>query len=82
MLEDPQLQARGHFQTIEHPETGPAPHAQVAWRLSATPSPPQQAAPCFGQHNDYVLKDLLGMSDEEVAQLAEERVIAREQRKE
>lgn len=82
VLEDPQLQARGHFQTIEHPETGPAPHAQVAWRLSATPSPPQRAAPCFGQHNDYVLKDLLGMSDEEVAQLAEERVIAREQRKE
>jgi hypothetical protein len=26
-------------------------------------------APCLGQHNDYILKEVLGMSDDEVAEL-------------
>jgi len=26
-------------------------------------------APCLGQHNEYVLKEILGMSDDEVADL-------------
>jgi crotonobetainyl-CoA:carnitine CoA-transferase CaiB-like acyl-CoA transferase len=82
LLEDRQLRARGYFRTIEHAEAGVSPHGQVAWRLSATPSPPERPAPCLGEHNDLVLKGLLGMSDAEVAQLAEERVIASERRQE
>ena len=26
-------------------------------------------APCLGQHNEYILKEILGMSDDEVAEL-------------
>jgi crotonobetainyl-CoA:carnitine CoA-transferase CaiB-like acyl-CoA transferase len=26
-------------------------------------------APCLGQHNEYVLKEILGMSDGEIADL-------------
>lgn len=76
LFEDPQLRARGYFRTIEHLEAEAMPHGQVAWRLSATPSLPERPAPCFGQHNDHVLRELLGMSDAEVAELAEEGVIA------
>jgi crotonobetainyl-CoA:carnitine CoA-transferase CaiB-like acyl-CoA transferase len=34
-------------------------------------------APCLGQHNDYVLGELLGISDEEMAILEEKGVIGR-----
>ena len=26
-------------------------------------------APCLGQHNEYVLKEILGMSDDEIGDL-------------
>jgi len=32
-------------------------------------------APLLGEHNDYVFRDLLKMSKEEIAQLQEEQVI-------
>jgi hypothetical protein len=32
-------------------------------------------APLFGQHTDYVFKELLGMSDEEVAKAIDEGVV-------
>jgi crotonobetainyl-CoA:carnitine CoA-transferase CaiB-like acyl-CoA transferase len=30
-------------------------------------------APCLGEHNDYVLGNLLGLSKEEIAQLKENK---------
>lgn len=45
------------------------------WRMSATPPSIQRAAPELGEHNDYVLGELLGLSVEERQRLAAEKVI-------
>jgi crotonobetainyl-CoA:carnitine CoA-transferase CaiB-like acyl-CoA transferase len=68
-MADPQLIHRGHFITVEHPEVGPVPIEGSHILLSATPAVVTAPGPTFGQHNDYVLRDLLGMSEDEVIEL-------------
>ena len=67
--DDPQLRVRGHFVTVAHPELGPVPVESSRFRLSRTPGQVAWPGPTFGQHNDQVLRDLLGMSDEEIVEL-------------
>ena len=65
---DPQLKHRGFFRELEHPEIGRYHSAAPAFLLSKSPYELQRA-PLIGEHNEYVLKDILGMSDEEIAEL-------------
>src|SRR5262249_30738924 len=66
---DRQLEARGHLVGADHPELGRIPLESSRMRFSATPAKPLTHTPTFGEHNDYVLRDVLGMSDEEVIEL-------------
>jgi benzylsuccinate CoA-transferase BbsF subunit len=68
LFNDPQLQHRGHFRTLNHTHMGPVPYDGPSFRLSKTPDT-QFAAPCLGEHNELVLKEFLGMTDEEVVAL-------------
>jgi crotonobetainyl-CoA:carnitine CoA-transferase CaiB-like acyl-CoA transferase len=43
------------------------------WKSALTAQNPP--APLLGEHNDYVFKELLGMTDSEIARLTEKRVI-------
>jgi len=72
---DPHLQERQTYLEVEHPTTGVDFIANTAWRLSDNPTEIRHRSPLLGEHNSYVLKDLLGISDEEIAQLTEEKVI-------
>ncbi|MBI4639409.1 MAG: CoA transferase [Candidatus Tectomicrobia bacterium] len=74
LLTDPHLKERGFFEMVAHPDAGTHPYAGTAWRMSKTPGGLRMPAPGLGQHNEYVFKDLLGMSDEEIRQLYEEEV--------
>jgi crotonobetainyl-CoA:carnitine CoA-transferase CaiB-like acyl-CoA transferase len=65
---DEHLKARGYYVYLEHPEAGRTAYDGPPFRLSKTPARFHDAAPMLGQHNDYVCKELLGMSDEEVAE--------------
>jgi crotonobetainyl-CoA:carnitine CoA-transferase CaiB-like acyl-CoA transferase len=47
-------------------------------KLSKTPPYPRRPAPCLGQHNEYVLGEILGLSQEEIAQLEEKDIIGTE----
>ncbi|MCH7999670.1 MAG: CoA transferase, partial [Chloroflexi bacterium] len=38
-------------------------------KLSATPGKLRSPAPLLGEHTEYVCKEILGLSDEEVADL-------------
>lgn len=69
IVNDPQLNHRGTHVIIEHPEIGPHIHQLPPYRLSKTPPEIRMPAPCIGQHNEYILKDVLGMSDEEISDL-------------
>ncbi|UCG82022.1 MAG: CoA transferase [Dehalococcoidia bacterium] len=69
LVRDAQLNHRGTHVTLKHPEVGEHIYAQPPYRLSKTPPELTMPAPCIGQHNEYVLKEILGMSDDEVADL-------------
>ena len=78
LLFNDHLRDRGFYEVVRHhPGTGmpPLPYASRPWKLSETPAVPPMAAPLMGEHNGLVLKDLLGLSAEEVERLEREGVI-------
>jgi crotonobetainyl-CoA:carnitine CoA-transferase CaiB-like acyl-CoA transferase len=76
LTRDPHLEARGYYPTYDHPEAGVQRTARPVWRLARRPFAGVRPAPCFGEHNVEVLRDLAGYSDAEIAALAESGVIA------
>ena len=74
MFEDPQFNHRGYFVPLEHAEIGLHHYDGVAFQFSRTPGGPRFAAPCLGQHNEYVYREILGMSQEEYEALTKEGV--------
>jgi crotonobetainyl-CoA:carnitine CoA-transferase CaiB-like acyl-CoA transferase len=48
------------------------------WKFSKTPLSIRLPANCLGEHNEYVLGSLLGMTEDEIAQLEAERIIGKE----
>jgi crotonobetainyl-CoA:carnitine CoA-transferase CaiB-like acyl-CoA transferase len=65
---DPQLAHRNYFRPLEHQEMGEVPYAGHQFRIKGYDSGPRFAAPVLGQHNEYVLREILGMTDDEVAE--------------
>ncbi|MBI2766454.1 MAG: CoA transferase [Chloroflexi bacterium] len=66
LYRDPQLTHRGFFVTLNHTVMGPTPYDGLVTRYSETPGRLSKAAPCLGEDNDYVLREILGLSDDEV----------------
>jgi crotonobetainyl-CoA:carnitine CoA-transferase CaiB-like acyl-CoA transferase len=78
LMEDPHLRERGFFERTAHAEAGVWEMDGVPWRLSLTPAHVRVSAPCFAEHNDYVFRHLLGLSQEEVAELERQGVTGRQ----
>ncbi|MFC1989525.1 CaiB/BaiF CoA transferase family protein [Chloroflexota bacterium] len=72
---DHQLRAREQYVTLDHPEIGVCHVDNVPFRLSETPGQVRHHAPLLGQDNDYVYRELLGMSEEEMDRLIVEEII-------
>ena len=68
LFKDPQLRHREHFQKLEHNEIGSYTYELPSMRFSGNPHQPQRPAPLLGEHTEYVLKDLLGYTEEEVTE--------------
>jgi crotonobetainyl-CoA:carnitine CoA-transferase CaiB-like acyl-CoA transferase len=66
---DPQLRHRGFFVALEHPVMGRCEYEGLTTRFSAKPVQLQRPAPTLGQHTDEVLRDLLGLGDDEIESL-------------
>ncbi|MBI2910653.1 MAG: CoA transferase, partial [Chloroflexi bacterium] len=75
LLQDPQLKEFNLHREGVHPVSGNVLYTWNAFELSATPASVRRPAPLFGEHNEYVLRDLLGFSDGQVAALTEKGVI-------
>ncbi len=71
-VEDPHIQERQAFVDIEHPEAGIIKLLAPWMRFSETPGAITSSAPLIGQHNNEVYGTLLGLSEAEINQLAEE----------
>jgi formyl-CoA transferase len=69
VFEDPQVQHRKLRVDIPHPLGGVAPVVASPLRLSETPVEYRLAPPTLGQHNEEILRNLLGKSDVEFARL-------------
>jgi crotonobetainyl-CoA:carnitine CoA-transferase CaiB-like acyl-CoA transferase len=74
---DPHLIKVGHWQSVDRPFMGPHLLPSVAYREgdAELPYPIERLAPTLGQHNEEVLRDLLNLSDQEIAKLREDGVI-------
>jgi benzylsuccinate CoA-transferase BbsE subunit len=76
LADDPQLNARGFFSAVEHPELGgtfrypggPFFFTATPWRISRRP-------PLLGEHNAEVYKGALGMSEQRMTELITTGVI-------
>ncbi|MHC4479786.1 MAG: CaiB/BaiF CoA transferase family protein, partial [Planctomycetota bacterium] len=71
---EPHLRARGFYETVSHSVAGVWEVEGPHWRLSESPGHVRLPAPAFGEHNGYVLGDLLGLSAEEMETLEREGV--------
>ncbi|HEX9896375.1 MAG TPA: CoA transferase [Dehalococcoidales bacterium] len=65
---DPQLKHRHFYWELEHPEVGKYFSVGPAYILSKSPYELRRA-PLLGEHNEHILKGLLGLSDKAIADL-------------
>jgi benzylsuccinate CoA-transferase BbsE subunit len=76
LREDPQLNDRGFFPSLEHPELGktwqypggPFFFTKTPWRISRRP-------PLLGEHNTEVYRGQLGLSEQYIAELGKAGII-------
>ena len=69
MLADEHFAARQAIVELPHPEMGPFPMHNVAPRLSDTPGRLRWVGPTLGEHTDEVLRQVLDLSDDRIAEL-------------
>jgi crotonobetainyl-CoA:carnitine CoA-transferase CaiB-like acyl-CoA transferase len=72
---DPQLNARGAWQEIEHPAFGVEVRSTSQWSRGPQAQPVDMPAPCFGEHNEHVLREILRLDQDEVRALVEAGVV-------
>jgi benzylsuccinate CoA-transferase BbsF subunit len=74
LARDPHLRERGMIVEVDHAALGRRRMLGAPWKYSKTPTE-VRPAPLLGEHNRYVLGELLGMSEEEIERLVEEGVV-------
>ncbi len=75
---DLHLRARGFFEELTHADCGTHLYPGLAWRMSQTPNQLRLPPVRLGEHNEYVYKEILKVSDEEYAELEKEEHIGTE----
>jgi crotonobetainyl-CoA:carnitine CoA-transferase CaiB-like acyl-CoA transferase len=65
---DPQLKHRHYFWELDHPEIGKYQAPGSSFKLSRCPYE-LRSAPSLGEHNEYAMKEILGLTDDQVAEL-------------
>lgn len=72
---DPQLEARGFWQALEHPVLGSFHYQGPPWQISAAPWEIRGRSPLFGEHNALLFGEMLGMDGALVQSLVDSGVI-------
>jgi crotonobetainyl-CoA:carnitine CoA-transferase CaiB-like acyl-CoA transferase len=74
-LDDPHTAARGMVQTVEHPTVGALRLLGSPFTMRGTPTTVRRPPPTLGQHTEEILREELGMTDHDIAELRARRVI-------
>jgi crotonobetainyl-CoA:carnitine CoA-transferase CaiB-like acyl-CoA transferase len=69
IVADPHYQARGTIASVEHPQIGELKMPAVQPRFSGTPSPQIRPARALGADTDEILRELVGLSAGQIAEL-------------
>jgi crotonobetainyl-CoA:carnitine CoA-transferase CaiB-like acyl-CoA transferase len=72
---DPHLKEREYYVYLDHPEAGRTAYDAAGFRLTKTPGAYTRPAPCLGEHTEFVCKEILKLSDEDIAQLLIDEVL-------
>jgi len=75
VVEHPQVAARGALVECEHPVAGRIRMVGPPVRMSETPGGVRRPAPLVGEHTESVLREMLGMKDDEIARLRQSGAI-------
>ncbi len=75
LVRDAHLRERGVLEPLQHPIIGERLTLSPPWRFSRTPAQIRRPGPLLGEHNQYVLGELLGMSGDEIERLVAEEVV-------
>jgi crotonobetainyl-CoA:carnitine CoA-transferase CaiB-like acyl-CoA transferase len=75
LVHDPHLQERDFFVEVEHPLIGKITLPGAPYKFSETPLAEPAPSPGLGEHNEYILTQYLGKSEEEVKRLSSEGVL-------
>ena len=73
LARDPHVLARGVYDLIEHPRLGVLKTVRPPWRMQGVRL--SDPSPLLGQHNDYVLREILRLDDAEIARLTEAQAV-------
>jgi crotonobetainyl-CoA:carnitine CoA-transferase CaiB-like acyl-CoA transferase len=69
---DPHFKETSVLEKVTHPEVGTHIYPGIVWQQLKTPNLIRRHAPRLGEDNEYVYRELLGISDEEYAELERE----------
>jgi crotonobetainyl-CoA:carnitine CoA-transferase CaiB-like acyl-CoA transferase len=72
---DRQYAATGFLVKLKEPEAGDVVTEGVPLRLSATPGKVRGVAPLMGEHTHEIARELLALSDKEIAALEDEKIL-------
>lgn len=78
LLDDPHLTARGFFKRVYREDLGYMRVPGLPLRFRRLEEAPAVAAPKLGEHNEHVLRCLLGLTEQEITPLHEEQVVGTE----
>jgi len=74
LAEEPSLRETGTVVEVDHPERGPYLTVGNPIKLSDSPSDVERS-PLMGEHTEEILKDIVGLSDQEIKDAKEEGAI-------
>jgi len=75
IFSDPHLNSRKFITQVDHAKLGKQTVFAPAWKFSVAAPEITSPGPLLGEHNSYVLGELLGMTDEQIAELKTEGII-------
>jgi len=75
LVNDPHMNSREMTVQVEQMLSGQLPMPGTIFKMSETPGDPLNASPFLGEHNSEVYTELLGYSEEKIAELMDKGII-------